>query len=451
VEAAKDVLTRKGLKKTLSRNGRLLVEQKYNWKKLAERFHQAIEDLQKPHVTVINDFPLLPPRHGGQYRILSLYKNLSRYVPVHYLCLHKESDEIETTGISPGFMQKAIPKSLLQRVFESVLNRLMRTTIDDILGIFFDHRNRLLKREIAQAAAFGDILIVVHPYQWKTLSPHKKSIRIYESLNYETLLKGETLKGFMGQFFLFFVRRIERRAVVESSLVLSVSDEETEAFRSDFGLNGNALTVPNGTDTTKIKPVSKGEKKKIRSYLGLPDCPIAIFIGSAHPPNVEAGFLLMNHIAPKTPEVLYFVIGSMCWILKNQSFCPPNVKLFFELEEPARNELFKTADIAVNPMTMGAGTSLKMFDYLAAGLPVISTALGARGIVHSEKDPIMLCEIDEFPRAIRELCNSPERREDYKERGRRFVEENFDWSSIAQKLYNELSRIYASHQNARSD
>ena len=46
----------------------------------------------------------------------------------------------------------------------------------------------------------------------------------------------------MGGFFLIFVKWIERRAVLESNLVLSVSDKETEDFERDFGLNGNATT-----------------------------------------------------------------------------------------------------------------------------------------------------------------------------------------------------------------
>lgn len=436
------LLSRPDLRQTLSRNGRRLVEEKFHWKSMAGRIHTALEDLKKPRVTVINDFPLVPPRHGGQYRIISLYRRLSRYIPVYYLCLHRESDEIEEKRLDEQFLQSALPKGFWRRATESVLNRLLGYTIDDILGIFFAHRNRILKRETAQARAFNDILIVVHPYQWKVLRPYRKEcICIYESLNYETELKKETLPGIMGRILVRFVKAIERRAVIESSAVLTVSDEEAEALTRDFGLNAKCITIPNGTDTSRILPATTREKRELRGCLDLPENSIALFIGSAHPPNVEAGRYLVEQIAPQTPDVLFFILGSVCWILKNIPQRPPNVKLFFEVEEEVRNELFKVADIAVNPMTKGAGTSLKMFDYLAAGLPVITTAIGARGIAKKQIQPFILSDLEDFPASIRDLASQPEKQAFYREQGRNFVRENFDWGIIAENLYREITRL----------
>jgi hypothetical protein len=38
------------------------------------------------------------------------------------------------------------------------------------------------------------------------------------------------------------------------------------------------------------------------------------------------------------------------------------------------------ADVALNPMRWGSGTNLKMLDYALAGVPLLSTAFGARGL-----------------------------------------------------------------------
>ncbi|MBN1901050.1 glycosyltransferase family 4 protein [Candidatus Sumerlaeota bacterium] len=436
------LLSRPDLRQILSRRGRSVIEEKYHWKHAADKIHAAIEDLHKPHVTVVNDFPLVPPRHGGQYRILNLYRNLSRYIPVNYLCLHKESDEIEETPLEERFLQTAIPKGLFWRMSESVLNRLLGYTIDDILGIFFAHRNRILKREVAQASAFNDILIVVHPYQWKVLRRYRsKNICIYESLNYETALKRETLPGIIARFLVMFVKGIEKRAIGESRATLTVSDEEAEAFTRDFGLNAKCITIPNGADASKIQPASPQEKEALKRLLELGEHKVALFIGSAHPPNVEAGRYLVEKIAPQTPDVLFFILGSVCWILKNIPGKPSNVKLFFEVEEDVRNALFKVADIAVNPMTKGAGTSLKMFDCLAAGLPVISTPIGARGVARKGVQPVILSELNQFSSTIREIFAQPEKRIFHELQGWNFVREYFDWGVIAKKLYEELSTL----------
>ena len=448
--AAAQLLAHPRLRNSISFHAREMVVEKFHWKRLAQRVHNAIEDLRKPHVTVINDFPILPPRHGGQYRILSLYRELSKSLPVRYLCLHKDSQDIEEASIAEHFTQMSIPKTLSQRAFESVLNRVLGYTVDDVLGIFFARRNRLLRRETSQAARFGDILISVHPYLWKVLSPHAGRIRIYESLNYETQLKKETLKGFWGRLLLKFVKRSEENALRQSTAVLTVSDEEGEAYARDFQWHKKWITIPNGTDTSRVVPASFEEKKNLRRLLGLPDCPIALFVGSAHPPNVEAGTILVERIAPRTPEVLFFIVGGVCWLLKNLPSRGTNVKLFFEVEEEVRDQLFKTADMAVNPMTLGAGTSLKMFDYLAAGLPVVSTALGARGIAGKKEDIILICDVAEFPGAIRTLCSDPSRRDLLGQKGRSFAERNFDWKVIARKMQDCLLKLYDLHKAGKS-
>ena len=40
---------------------------------------------------------------------------------------------------------------------------------------------------------------------------------------------------------------------------------------------------------------------------------------------------------------------------------------------------FAAADIGVNPVRTGSGSNLKIAEYLAAGLPVVTTPVGMRG------------------------------------------------------------------------
>jgi len=439
--SVRQVLENPDMRAQLSENGRRFVEKHFQWKGLVWRIHEAIEGLAKPRVTVIGDYELVPPRHGGQHRLINLYGELSHLIPVHYLCLQKEMDDIIETPIENNFTQYAIPKGFLHRVCDSLLGRWLGFSVDDILCILFTHHNHLMRREAEQSAAFGDILICTHPFQWHVLRHYKNRILIYESHNYETRLKETILKGLIGRILVGFVRRVERRAILESTAILTVSDEEAEAFARDFGIHDKCTTIPNGTNTSKVVPPPMEEKAELRHYLGLPENPIAIFLGSAHPPNVEAGRLLIEKIAPRTPDVLFFIVGSVCWVLKNLSGRTSNVKLFFEVEEPVRNTLFKTADFAVNPMITGAGTSLKMFDFLAAGLPVISTPIGARGMAKGDDELMVLCDVDEFPSAIMSLLGDIDRMMRLGLGGRRYVEEHSDWRIIAGHLHKTLLNL----------
>lgn len=442
-EAIKEIEGRPDLMNHLAQSGRRFVEEHFNWKGLVARIHESIKQLNKPKVTVIGDYDISSPRHGGQYRMHNIYKELSRRMPVCHLCHQKETDEIIETQIDKNFIQYAIPKGFWQRVMESLLGRWMGFSVDDILGVLFTHHNPLMRREAAQSALFGDILVCEHPFHWKVISGHKNCLRLYESQNYETKLKEKMLHGLIGRILLGLVRRIEKRAVLESDAIVTVSDEEGEAFIKDFGIPEKCATIPNGTDTVRIAPPPISEKSEIRRQLGLPDNSIGIFVGSAHPPNVEAGRVIVEEIAPRVPYVLFFIVGSVCWILKNLPTRPPNVKLFFEVEEPVRNILLKISDLAVNPMITGAGTSLKMFDFMAAGLPIISTPLGARGMDSRGGDVMIRCETQQFAESIEALLRDNFKMMKMGTEGRRYVEENFDWGVIAERYHTLLTKLSA--------
>ena len=59
---------------------------------------------------------------------------------------------------------------------------------------------------------------------------------------------------------------------------------------------------------------------------------------------------------------------------------PTNVGLLGVVNEMEKNRVFSTVDFALNPMYSGSGTNLKMFDFMSAGIPIITSEFGTRGI-----------------------------------------------------------------------
>ena len=87
-------------------------------------------------------------------------------------------------------------------------------------------------------------------------------------------------------------------------------------------------------------------------------------------------------------------------------------------------------EIALNPMVSGSGSNIKMFEYLAAGLPVVSTAFGARGAPDPSGSTIVVCECEEFAEHIDRLSSDP-RLAQRRRAARKLVEQNSDWSAIS--------------------
>jgi glycosyltransferase involved in cell wall biosynthesis len=77
--------------------------------------------------------------------------------------------------------------------------------------------------------------------------------------------------------------------------------------------------------------------------------------------------------------------------------------------EQEKNLILSMADAALNPMTGGSGTNLKMLEYFAAGVPVISTPFGARGLACRPGSDLHTADIASFPRAIAACFTLPDK------------------------------------------
>ena len=61
-----------------------------------------------------------------------------------------------------------------------------------------------------------------------------------------------------------------------------------------------------------------------------------------------------------------------------------------------------TSDIGLNPVLAGSGSNLKLCEYIAYGIPVITTVHGNRGFGFKDKAHLLVAEISEFPHMLRE-------------------------------------------------
>jgi glycosyltransferase involved in cell wall biosynthesis len=99
---------------------------------------------------------------------------------------------------------------------------------------------------------------------------------------------------------------------------------------------------------------------------------------------------------------------------------------------------FRAADVAVNPMTEGSGVNLKLLEYLAAGLPTISTPFGMRGLEVGEV--VQAADLADFPSALGALEDAG-RRAQLGAAARRAAETRFGWEAVAEareRVYREL-------------
>jgi glycosyltransferase involved in cell wall biosynthesis len=81
------------------------------------------------------------------------------------------------------------------------------------------------------------------------------------------------------------------------------------------------------------------------------------------------------------------------------------------------------ADVFVNPVRHGAGVNIKMVEAMAAGLPVVTTPVGARGLHWLDGEHLVVAEgVTGFRDAVAGLLDDPARRSALAKAGRAFVE-----------------------------
>jgi hypothetical protein len=97
--------------------------------------------------------------------------------------------------------------------------------------------------------------------------------------------------------------------------------------------------------------------------------------------------------------------------------------------------LARLCTVGLAPVTQGGGTSLKLLDYLAHGLPVVSTEYGVRGY-DNLRQFITICPLDRFSAELRrERRLSPAVNE---------VLAGYQWRAVAARVAAMYSRLTAS-------
>lgn len=401
------------------------------------RLHQMKEKKKsnKKKVVVTSTFPIYPPQGGGQARIYNLYKELAKSYEVEIVSFTGVDQPAFEGYIAEDLYETRIPKSIKHQEEESNIECQIGIPITDVVMPFVSKYTPEYGDALEKAIQTADLVVASHPF---LIHEVKKYIGdkpfIYEAHNVEYLMKKELLedkKG--GKKLIDLVHDIERECCEKSEWIMTCSEEDKDKINEVYGISKEKMVVvPNGVDTSATKFTSMSQRQRNKAKLGLAKQKVGMFMGSWHPPNLEACEHIIN-MAKECPDTIFLLVGSQCLYFK-EHILPENVGLLGLVSEEVKNDVFATVDFALNPMLSGSGTNLKMFDYMAAGIPVITTAFGTRGI--DKKEYFMIAEVNEMPKVINkfELKNY---NGDLSE-VRKYVEDTFSWENIAKCMTERM-------------
>ena len=393
---------------------------------------------RRKKMVVAVTFPVYPPRGGGQSRVYHLYRNLAQHFDIQILSLCAYGQPGLNQEIAPGLWEIRVPVSEAHQLAEGKLSESVGwVPVTDVVMSQLVELTPLYLQNLSDAVVNADIVVACHPYLGKQLLSAAPSAEFWlEAQDVEFLIKQSIFPDTeAGRRMLKDVREIEEFCWQRATTVFACAQRDIETMINLYGsTKARTVEVANGVSIDDVPFVDIEERQRRKAQVGLNGDLVTLFMGSWHGPNINAADCVLG-FARCLPDVVFMIVGSVCGAISDREI-PANVKLMGVVDDEVKAVLLGTADIALNPMTSGSGSNLKMLDYFAAGIPVVSTEFGCRGINAIAEEHYIAAKLANFPESILRFIN-----EDFRQvalQARKLVETDYSWRVITARFIDVM-------------
>lgn len=186
---------------------------------------------------------------------------------------------------------------------------------------------------------------------------------------------------------------LEKKAALETDLIIPISAEE-KRYMADFVPRKKQIVISN----IHYAKIDINDAKEFDDRKNL------LFIGSVHHPNIDAVYFLANKILPliwkELPDLKLNIIGNI--EEKITDINHPNI--IFHGFVPDILPHFLNNRIMVAPLRYGAGVKGKIGQAFEFYLPVITSSIGAEGMLSEKGDNMILADsAEDFAKKTIEL------------------------------------------------
>jgi glycosyltransferase involved in cell wall biosynthesis len=219
--------------------------------------------------------------------------------------------------------------------------------------------------------------------------------------------------------------RYERRVSQASGHIVAVSQTDADEMRRLF-------------DVTRVTEIPTG----VNIEYFLPPIPPPtttadlVFVGSMDwLPNVDGVLYFVREILPLIrqvrPDTTLAIVGrTPPPKIAQLAAADPRIQVTGTVPD-IRPYLWSSA-VAIVPLRIGGGTRLKIYEAMAAQIPVVSTTIGAEGLSVNPPQDIRLADTpDHFASHCLELLTTPEIRAGLSRAAWEMVNSHFSWEQVA--------------------
>ncbi len=395
------------------------------------------------NILLISSYLPYPLFSGGHIRLYNLIKELSRKHKITLICEKRDYQGAVEINELKKFCKKIIT---VPRKKQWSLRNIVKTGLSFSSFLITGHTNKEMKKEIQRELAESqfDLIHVETSYIMQNISSidiplvlveHNVEYLVYKRfadnspLPLRPLLYLDVLK----------LKYWEEKMWRKVTKLVAVSERDKKVMSV---VRKDVVIVANGVDVNKFK--LKSEIRNPKSEIRI------LFIGEFKwMQNVDAIHFILKEIWPKLRSEFIPPMngkGIKLWVVGRN--IPDFVKkltsdksVVFDENAPKETELiYQKSHLLLAPIRVGGGTSFKILEAMASGLPVVTTSLGNAINAQDNGEIIIAKTSDDFVKNIKKLLEDKKFYNSISENAKKLVEEKYNWQKISQ----DLSEVYES-------
>lgn len=274
-------------------------------------------------------------------------------------------------------------------------------------------------------------------------APHPRPLMICDWHNIESELMGRyrgrepnILKRAYAGKTARLMGEFERRAMREFDAHVAVGQRDAQHLRS-LNPDARVFVIENGVDTDHYEEAARdGQLRKPNRI---------VFVGSMdYHANIDGAVSFARDVWPgvrdRHPELIFTIVGRDPAPEVRELRSTPGIKVTGTVDDV--RPFYREALAAVVPLKVGGGSRLKILEAMAAGVPVVSTTLGAEGLdVHDGEDILIADTNEQLAEKIGSVIESEELRQRISAAGHMLVADRYDWSRLGANLFEKYQQL----------
>jgi len=375
---------------------------------------------------------------GDRLRIYQVCKALSKRYSLTLLSLCESKKELEFSMPDDGVYDR-VERVLLRR-FQSYVNSLISLPTNTPIQTAY-YRSHSFADAVKRLLPEHDI-VLSHLIRCAEYVRYYKIPKILEmtdaiSLNYIRVKNNANYGGLKGLVYRIESNRLleyERNVVNDFDLSVLVSSNDKKFLLGyEQTVGDKVLVCSNGVELSDypfaIRNVSQ---------------PVIVFIGNMFSvQNMDACLYFAADVMPVITAELsakFRVVGKISKSNSERLQKYPNIEITGEVS--TISDAVTDARVAVCPMRIGAGVQNKVLEYMALGIPTITSSVGLEGLdAVPEKDILLADTPDEYLSQIKRIWSDKSLFQNLAQNARAYIEINHNWDAQLTPLIDRVDCI----------